>query len=190
MKKSIIISVAIVIMIAVVCVTAFAFWDTTVSNVSFDAVNAIGQGVKFSVAVGDVAENKTLIPTGAIKSDNEKTEIMIGSAVLKYAAPDASDTVLKSKINTFTPSVKKFLLGNKDITSSWSDIFEIWISTDLNNSSKNKTLMGAANSDDAYVNLTDTKAYAFMKFKKTASELNSTEYAERKFTIDITFTIA
>lgn len=190
MKKGIIISTAIIIMIAVTCITAFAFWDSPETETNFDAANAIGQGVEFTVSKGDSAEKGTLIPSGALKYGDEKSELMIGSAILQYTAPGADNDVLKRKVNTFTPTVKSFKLNDEDITSSWSNVFELSISTSETNSSTNKLVMGNADSSDAYVSLTNIKAYAFIKFAKTAADLNSSDYNEMKIEINITFTIA
>lgn len=190
MKKEIIIGTAIILMIAVTCLTAFAFWDSPETETNFTAANSVGQGVEFTVSKGDEAEKGTLIPSGALKYGDEKTELMIGSAILKYTAPGADIDELKRKVNTFTPTVKSFKFNNEDITSSWTNVFELSIATSATNSATNKIVIGNADSSDAYVSLTEIKAYAFIKFSKTAVDLNSSDYNEMKIEINITFTIA
>lgn len=191
MKKFAIIGISIVLLVAVVCVAAFAFWDTTEGNVTFEG-SSIGSsitlktttdGVKYDEAEG---AGKNLVASDAVLGNNDATLVCVGAVSISIDSK-YNFSELQSLINSLTFNVKEFKVEDNSITKdNYSDTFTLYLAADK----KGETPINAgADFHEKVENNYETgyTLYAFLKYNKVVEGAN---FANKAINITIQFVIA
>lgn len=191
MKKFAIIGISIVLLISVVCVAAFAFWDTTKGEVTFTGSN-IGSSITLKTTTDKVTNDgagngKNLVASDAVLGDKDATLVCVGAVSISIDSK-YNLTELKSLIKSLKFNVTAFKIAdNATITKdNYSDTFTLYLTADKNGV-QNQINAG----DDFHLSVEDSyksgyKIYAFLKYKKV---VDGAKFATKAIDITIQFVI-
>lgn len=191
MKKFAIIGISIVLLVAVVCVAAFAFWDTTEGNVTFTG-SSIGSSITLVAKTDGVTndgagKDKNLVASDAVLGDNDAKLVCVGAVSISIDSKYNLNE-LKSLIKSLTFTVKKFTVAdNDDITKdNYGDTFNLYLTTKSNGTDPISTVDNFhSRVADSYIS--GCIIYAFLEYK---IEVDGAKFATKAIDIDIQFVIA
>lgn len=180
-KKIMILSIAVAAILTITVTVSFAFWDKTSTAFDFDTVSAAGSVKLTAKAVGTYDSTHKLMPPDAlIDTTTETKTLRIGGFRTNLTDPanietTESDIAARIDIEYF---VSLFKIGTNDITNNYSDIFEIIINTDADNS--------ATGTLSTIVITNDTDYYVWIKFKNTVKADDLAAYKNANISVKFT----
>lgn len=194
MKKFAIIGISIVLLVAVVCVAAFAFWDTTEGNVNFTGSN-IGSSITLKTTTDNVTNDgagagKNLVASDAVKGTNDAKLVCVGAVSISIDSK-YNLTELQSLIQSLKFNVTAFKVAdNNNITKdNYKDTFDLYL-TNNNKGAGNQIKAGTDFKSDVESSYkTGYILYAFLKYKDSLV-VDGAKFATKAINIDIQFVIA
>lgn len=192
MKKFAIISISIVLLVSVVCVAAFAFWDTTTGEISFTG-SKIGSKITLTsnIATNDGAgAGKKLVSNDAVLGDNEAKLVSLGAVDIKIES-DYTPDELQGLVKSIKFNVSAFSVASVAAVSNttYQSTFDLYLTTD-NAGGGTKITEGADFIDNFKTNFKNGyKMYAFLKYKDGVN-VDGASFAKKNISIKIQFVIA
>lgn len=193
MKKFAIISISIVLLVAVVCVAAFAFWDTTEGNVNFTGSN-IGSAIKLTTvnaaSTGAEGAGKNLVSQDAVLGKNDAKLVCLSAVNIKIES-NYTLAELQSLIKSLKYTVTKFTVAdNTDIKlDNYANTFDLFLTTDIKGVNNKKLVNTDFHTDVQDKYLTGYTMYAFLQYK-SGIDVDGAKFATKTISIDIQFEIA
>lgn len=193
MKKFAIISISIVLLVAVVCVAAFAFWDTTEGNVNFTGSN-IGSAIKLvtvnAASTGAEGAGKNLVSQDAVLGKNDAKLVCLSAVNIKIES-NYTLAELQSLIKSLKYTVTKFTVAdNTDIKlDNYDKTFDLFLTTDIKGVTDKKLVNTDFHTDVQDKYLTGYTMYAFLQYK-SGIDVDGAKFATKTISIDIQFEIA
>lgn len=192
MKKFAIISISIVLLVSVVCVAAFAFWDNSTGEVQFTG-SKIGSKITLTsnaVANDGAGANKKLVPNDAVLGTGEARLVCLGAVNIKVES-EYTLAELQSLVKSIKYKVTSFsVTGVGAVTNAtYTDTFELYLTTNANGAGTKIT------ADAEFINnfrssfKTGYKMYAFLKYKDNVV-VDGASFAKKGININIQFVIA
>lgn len=191
MKKFAIISISIVLLVSVVCVAAFAFWDTTTGEISFTG-SKIGSKITLTSNAVDndgAGANKKLVSNDAVPGTDEAKLVSLGAVNIKIES-DYTPDELQGLVKSIKFIVTGFSAGVNGVSNTtYSSTFDLYLTTDSAGAGTKITedenfISGfKANFKNGY------KMYAFLKYKDDV-DVDGASFAKKNISIKIQFVIA
>lgn len=194
MKKFAIISISIVLLISVVCIAAFAFWDTTTGEITFTGSN-IGSSITLktdstSTSNDGVGANKKLVSKDAVLGTGEAKLVSLAAVNIKlesqYTLAELQSLVKSIKFNVIGFSVT----GVTSVSNTtYQNTFDLYLTTDSEGAGT-KIFEGADFMNGFKANLkSGYKMYAFLKYKDDV-KVDGATFAKKAINIKVEFVIA
>lgn len=193
MKKFAIISISIVLLVAVVCVAAFAFWDTTEGSVNFTGSN-IGSAIKLvtvnAASTGAEGAGKNLVSQDAVLGKNDAKLVCLSAVNIKIES-NYTLAELQSLIKSLKYTVTKFTVAdNTDIKlDNYANTFDLFLTTDIKGVNNKKSVNTDFHTEVQDKYLTGYTMYAFLQYK-SGIDVDGAKFATKTISIDIQFEIA
>lgn len=193
MKKFAIISVSIVLLVAIVCVAAFAFWDTTEGNVNFTG-SSIGSAIKLTTAeankTGAAGADKNLVAKDAVLGTNDAKLVCVGAVTITIESNYTLDE-LKSLIKSLKYTVTNFKVADNDVitNANYDSTFDLYLTAD------SKGVADQIKADTEFKSYVESSyktgytLYAFLEYNQAAN-VDGAKFATKAINIDIQFEIA
>lgn len=192
MKKFAIISISIVLLISVVCIAAFAFWDTTTGEITFTGSN-IGSSITLktdSTTNDGAGAEKKLVSNDAVLGTDEAKLVSLGAVNIKiesqYTLAELQSLVKSIKFNVTGFSVA----GVTSVSNTtYQNTFDLYLTTDSSGAGT-KITAGTDFMNGFKANLKNGyKMYAFLKYKDGVN-VDGASFAKKAIDIKIQFVIA
>lgn len=192
MKKFAIISISIVLLISVVCVAAFAFWDTAKGEITFTGSN-IGSSITLktdSITNDGAGANKKLVSNDAVLGTGEAKLVSLGAVNIKIES-QYTLAELQSLVKSIKFNVTSFVVNGVSAVSNttYQNTFDLYLTTDSAGAGT-KITAGTDFMNSFKANLKNGyKMYAFLKYKDGVN-VDGASFAKKNIDIKIQFVIA
>lgn len=192
MKKFAIISISIVLLISVVCVAAFAFWDTAKGEITFTGSN-IGSSITLktdSITNDGAGANKKLVSNDAVLGTDEAKLVSLGAVNIKIES-QYTLAELQSLVKSIKFNVTSFVVNGVSAVSNttYQNTFDLYLTTDSAGAGT-KITAGTDFMNSFKANLKNGyKMYAFLKYKDGVN-VDGASFAKKNIDIKIQFVIA
>lgn len=192
MKKFAIISISIVLLVSVVCVAAFAFWDNDTGEVEFTG-SKIGSKITLTsntVTNDGAGAGKKLVSNDAVLGNNEAKLVSLGAVNIKIES-DYTLVELQGLVKSIKFNVSGFSVASVTSVSNitYQSTFDLYLTTDSAGGGT-KITAGTDFMNDFKANLKNGyKMYAFLKYKDSIN-VDGALFAKKAVDIKIQFVIA
>lgn len=192
MKKFAIISISIVLLISVVCVAAFAFWDTAKGEITFTGSN-IGSSITLktdSITNDGAGANKKLVSNDAVLGTGEAKLVSLGAVNIKIES-QYTLAELQSLVKSIKFNVTSFVVNGVSTVSNttYQNTFDLYLTTNSAGAGT-KITAGTDFMNSFKANLKNGyKMYAFLKYKDGVN-VDGALFAKKNIDIKIQFVIA
>lgn len=192
MKKFAIISISIVLLISVVCIATFAFWDTTTGEITFTGSN-IGSSITLktdSTNNNGAGAGKKLVSNDAVLGTDEAKLVSLGAVNIKlesqYTLAELQSLVKSIKFNVTGFSIT----GVTSVSNTtYQNTFDLYLTTDSEGAGT-KIFEGTDFMNAFKANLkSGYKMYAFLKYKEGVN-VDGATFAKKAINIKVEFVIA